>query len=106
MSLPKGSENPPKKSKWIKKGWVVKKVTNPVGCCCATGTQPAAKCPYREFYPCYADAYGSYRCPRCGKSFRLSVPTRDENDECTRFRQNLPEMQLLPLLLRHHDRLL
>ncbi len=75
MSLPKGSENPPKKAKWIKKGWVIKKIVNPAVCCCSAGTYPAAKCPNCEFYPCYADAYGSYRCPRCGTNFKLPAPT-------------------------------
>lgn len=75
MKLPKCSETPPKKAPWIKKGWVVKKVVNPVVCCCTKGTYPAARCPYCGFYPCYADAYGSYRCPRCGKTFTLNGPT-------------------------------
>lgn len=62
--LPKGSENPPKKSKWVKKGWVIKKVKNPV-VCCYMSTYPPIKCKTCGFFPVYADAYGCYRCPRC-----------------------------------------
>ena len=72
MSLPKGSENPPKKSKWIKKGWVVKKVVNPPHCCCMKmmSPYPPRPCPRCKFYPCYADAYGTYRCPRCDYAWK------------------------------------
>jgi hypothetical protein len=67
MSLPKGSENPPKKAPWMKPGWVIKKVVNPPHCCCMKmmSPYPPRPCPKCKFYPCYADAYGTYRCPRC-----------------------------------------
>jgi len=35
-----------------------------------TGTHPPRTCPFCQYYPCYYDAVtGSYRCPRCGKTF-------------------------------------
>jgi hypothetical protein len=34
------------------------------------GTYPPKTCPYCKCYPCNFDALtGSYRCPRCGKTF-------------------------------------
>ena len=65
MPSGKASKKTAKIKKWVpKKGWVIKKVKNPVAYCCVS-TYPPIKCKTCGFYPVYADAYGTYHCPRC-----------------------------------------
>jgi uncharacterized Zn finger protein (UPF0148 family) len=64
-----------KVKKWVpKKGWVIKKVKNPV-VLIGGPSYPAMACPKCGFYPCYANAYGSYHCPRCGHTWQASTTT-------------------------------
>lgn len=75
MPSGKTSKKMPKVKKWVpKKGWVIKKVKNPVvyG---AMPSYPAMSCPKCHFAPCWADAYGTYRCPRCGNAWQGSTTT-------------------------------
>ena len=84
--LPKGSEIPPKKGAWIKKGWVIKKVVNIQPNCFTTNAPyPPLPCPRCKFYPCYADAYGTYRCPRCDcrwKSATIAAEAKKYMKQC------------------------
>jgi hypothetical protein len=74
MPSRKASKKALKTKRWVpKKGWIVKKVKNPAVFMAMPG-YPALSCPKCLFYPCYADAYGSYRCPRCGKVWQGSAP--------------------------------
>jgi hypothetical protein len=66
----------PKVKKWVpKKGWVIKQVKNPV-VCCYLSAYPPIKCKTCGFYPVYADAYGTYRCPRCSGTSSVSTGAR------------------------------
>ena len=48
-----------------------KKIKNPVKSVTVTMVCPPAQCLNTKckFYPVYADAYGSYRCPKCGRTW-------------------------------------
>jgi transposase-like protein len=46
-----------------------KKGGKPIVLYSMTTLYPPQTCPHCEFYPVYGDAYGTYRCPHCGKAF-------------------------------------
>ena len=68
------SRSLPARPKWMKKNWVVKRIKNPP-VMVMMGMYPPVICPKCGFFPCYADAYGTYRCPRCGKTFTVGGTT-------------------------------
>jgi DNA-directed RNA polymerase subunit RPC12/RpoP len=77
MPSGKASKKTPKVKKWVpKKGWVIKQVKNPV-IYQAMPSYPPLSCPKCLFSPCYADAYGTYHCPRCGDAFNASTHTME-----------------------------
>lgn len=80
------------------KKWVVKKVVNPakyikkivkppkkkggepIVCHMVAMNYPPATCPKCGFNPVYADAYGSYKCPRCGDTWTTPPPPTKTGD--------------------------